>query len=37
MLLKGSPEAPAPPEPRISQKDLDDLNNTFLQMRKGKR
>jgi hypothetical protein len=37
MLLKGSPEAPTPPEPRISQKDLDDLNKTFMQMRKEKR
>jgi hypothetical protein len=37
MLLKGLPEAPTPPEPRISQKDLDDLNKTFLQMRKDKR
>jgi hypothetical protein len=36
MLLHGLPEAPAPPEPRISQKDLDDLNKTFMQMRKSK-
>jgi hypothetical protein len=34
MLLKGLPDAPAPPEPRISQKDLDDLNNLFRQNRK---
>jgi len=37
MLLKGMPEAPTPPEPRISQKDLDDLNKTFMQMRKEKK
>lgn len=37
LLLKGLPDAPTPPEPRISQKDLDDLNKTFMQMRKGKR
>jgi hypothetical protein len=36
MLLKGLPETPAPPEPRISQKDLDELNKTFMQMRKSK-
>lgn len=37
MLLKGRPEVPTPPEPRITQKDLDDLNKTFMQMRKDKR
>jgi hypothetical protein len=37
MLLKGLPEAPTPPEPRITQKDLDDLNKTFMQMRRDKR
>ena len=37
MLLHGLPDAPAPPAPRISQKDLDDLNKIFMQMRKGKR
>jgi hypothetical protein len=34
MLLKGRPETPSPPEPRITQKDIDDLNRTLLQMRK---
>jgi hypothetical protein len=37
MLLKGLPEAPTPPEPRISQKDLDDLNKVFMQMRRDKK
>jgi hypothetical protein len=37
MLFKGLPEAPTPPEPRITQKDLDDLNKTLMQMRKGNR
>jgi hypothetical protein len=36
MLLHGKPDAPQPPEPRISQKDLDDLNSVFMQMRRGK-
>jgi hypothetical protein len=37
MLLHGLPEAPAPPEPRISQKDMDDLNKLFMESRKEKK
>ena len=31
LLLNGLPEQPAPPEPRISKKDLDELNKLYLE------
>lgn len=34
LLLHGRPEGPPPPEPRISSKDLEDLNKRYLELLK---
>lgn len=37
LILHGPPEAPEPPEPQISQKELDDLNKIFRERIRGNR
>jgi len=36
LLIHGLPEAPRPPDPNISQRDLDELNRLYFQMLKKK-